>query len=274
MNQQDLDYCTSLIRKAGAVLHAQCAGRTQPPATKEAVFITFNEANGQIETLLKEALLQRFPGIRWSSSEFRPDQQQQPEFDGLYWICDAIDGALHFLQGFGFYSLSLCLIQDGKPVLAFIYDPERDELFYAQEGAGAFMNGKRISPAAKTALSDAYIATSPPSFPADEPETTTYAIQSAHAVMMKSFAVKILGSVKLQLAYVACGRLDGYWEFASGYGDYYDWLPGAFIVQEAGGVVTDTEGRPFTWGTRGVLAANASLQPHLAKELSVIRNKK
>jgi myo-inositol-1(or 4)-monophosphatase len=90
-------------------------------------------------------------------------------------------------------------------------------------------------------------------------------------MMMKSFAVKMLGSVKLQLAYVACGRLDGYWEYGSEYGDYYDWLAGALIVREAGGMVTDTAGNPFTWGTRGVLAANETLSAALALELSSIK---
>lgn len=268
MNSTDLDFCISVIRTAGTVLHTQCAERTQAPATREAAYKMFNEANTRVESLLKEALADRFPSIRWSSSEFKTDQQQQPEFEQSYWVCDAIDGAIHFLQGFGFYSLSLCLIRNGAPVLAFVYDPERDELFHAEEGKGAYMNGKPIHVAAKSVLSDAYITTSPPSFPADEPETTNKAIRSAGAVMLKSFAVKMLGSVKLQLAYVACGRLDGYWEFASNYGDYYDWLPGALIVQEAGGLVTDTEGRPFTWRANGVLAANKILHQTLAHELS------
>lgn len=267
MNPNDLEFCIALIRTAGAALHAQCAQRTQPPATREAAYTMFNEANHHVETMLKEALAERFPTIRWSSSEFKTHQQQQPEYEESYWVCDAIDGALHFLQGFGFYSLSLCLNRNGSPVLALIYDSERDELFHAEEGKGAHMNGLPIHVATKSVLSEAYLTTSPPSFPADEPEVTNKAIRSAEAVMLKSFAVKMLGSVKLQLAYVACGRLDGYWEFASDYGDYYDWLPGALIVQEAGGLVTDTEGRPFTWGANGIVAANKTLHCSLAKEL-------
>lgn len=267
MNNQDIEFCAELIRQTGTSLRAMCALVDRPPLTKEAALEKFQEANAFVESTLKEALLRRFPAIRWSSSEFDPRRQQKPEYEGAYWVCDAIDGALHFLQGFGFYSLALCLIRDGRPVLAYVYDPERDELFQAASGQGAYLNGKRIRVAAKTNLTDAYVTTSPPSFPADEPSSTELTIRSVARLMRTSFAVKMLGSVKLQLAYVACGRLDGYWEHGSNYGDFYDWLPGAFLVDEAGGSVTDMAGNSFTWGTRGIIAANETLLTSIAKEL-------
>ncbi|NRD76858.1 inositol monophosphatase [Bacillus sp. BRMEA1] len=272
MNLNDLSFCQKLVRQAGTSLHSQCHSNpsVQPPSTREAAFQTFEKANKHVESFLKESLAGRFPSIHWSASEFRPEQQQQPEFRGEYWICDAIDGALHFIQGFGFYSLSLCLIRNGTPVLAIVYDPEREELFHAVTGQGAFLNDKRIQVASKTKLGDTYVTTSLPSFPAKEPECADIAIRSAARLTMKTFAVKMLGSVKLQLAYVACGRLDGYWEFGSEYGDYYDWLPGTFIVQEAGGTVTDSAGSPFTWGSRGVIASNQTLSAELIRELASV----
>lgn len=273
MNQNDFAFCESLVRQAGAGLHARCVQTIQPPLSRAAAFKVFQEVNSQVEAMLKAALAERFPSIHWSSSEFRPDQQQQPEFDGTYWVCDAIDGAIHFLQGFGFYSTTLCLIQGGKPVLAYVYDPERDELFHAIAGQGAFLNGRRMKIASKTKLTDAYVTTSPPSFPAKEPLSTELAIRSSARMMMQAFAVKMLGSVKLQLAYVACGRLDGYWEYGSEYGDYYDWLPGALLVQEAGGMVMDTEGDSFTWGTKGIIAGNEAISRAMVEKLKGIRNK-
>lgn len=271
LTHDDVVFCESLIRKAGAMLRTRCAQIARPPLTREAAVAAFNETNSQVELLLQTTLATRFPHIHWSTSEFNPAMQQQPEFAGEYWITDAIDGALHFLQGFGFYSLSLGLIRNGEPVLAFVYDPERDELFHAIAGKGAFLNGQRIQVADKAQLIDAYVTTSLPSYPAEEQDSAYLAIQSMKKMMMQTFAVKMLGSVKLQLAYVACGRLDGFWEFGSGYGDYYDWLPGALIVWEAGGKVTDPAGHPFTWGTQGVLAANVALSGAMTEVLLEVR---
>jgi myo-inositol-1(or 4)-monophosphatase len=112
---------------------------------------------------------------------------------------------------------------------------------------------------------NAYLTTSLPSKPAEDIEAATLTVRGIAHLMPKVMAVKMLGSVSLQLAYVASGRLDGYWEFGN---DYYDWLAGSLLVIEAGGTVTDGKGNPFTWGTSGIIAA----PKHICLSLSVELN--
>jgi myo-inositol-1(or 4)-monophosphatase len=172
------------------------------------------------------------------------------------------------VQGFTFYALSLCLIRGGKPVVSFVYDPCSQELFHAAAGEGAYLNGRPIQISQKPDLTDAFVTTSLPSNPAEDVEAADLTVRAIAQVMPKVLAVKMLGSVSLQLAYVACGRLDGYWEFGN---DFYDWLAGSLLIQEAGGVVSDSKGSPFTWGTSGIIAANEQVFVKLLTELNVIQ---
>ncbi|MBU7316601.1 inositol monophosphatase family protein [Paenibacillus oleatilyticus] len=216
---------------------------------------------------IKTALAEKYPNIRWSDSEFETENQQKVEYEGEYWICDAIDGAVQFLQGIYSYAMSLCLVRNGRPVLSFVYDPSHDELFYAVAGEGAFLNGKPIRVAAKEKLEEAIVCTTPPSFPAKDIEITDLTLRGFNHIIPRAFAVRMLGSISLQLAYTACGRLDGYYEFGD---EIYNWMAGALLVQEAGGVVSDRHGNSFTWGSSGIIASNPVLHQNMKEELSAI----
>lgn len=99
-------------------------------------------------------------------------------------------------------------------------------------------------------------------------ELTDFTLKAMSQILTKAFAVRMLGSVSLQLAYVACGRLDGYYEF--GY-ELYNWIAGSLLVKEAGGLVADTHGKEFTWGTSGIIAANTNIIKELKEELQIIQ---
>lgn len=163
--------------------------------------------------------------------------------------------------------MSLCLVRDGRPVLSFVYDPSHDELFYAVAGEGAFLNGKPIRVAAKEKLEEAIVCTTPPSFPAKDIEITDLTLRGINHIIPRAFAVRMLGSISLQLAYTACGRLDGYYEFGD---EIYNWMAGALLVQEAGGVVSDRHGNSFIWGSSGIIASNPILHQNMKEELSAI----
>jgi myo-inositol-1(or 4)-monophosphatase len=258
----EVAFVRDLLTRVGA--HLQELDLPSPGTELEEMFQRFESANGWAKEVMQTALTNEYPQIQWSDSEFDLDKQHKAEFAGAYWICDPIDGAVHYLQGFGFWSISLCLVREGQVAVSFVYDPTRQEFFHAIAGEGAYLNGERVQVAQKEMLAHAVVGTSHPANVAKDIEVTTETSEALARVMPKVFALRMLGSVSLQLAYVACGRLDGYWEF--GY-DMYDWLAGAFLVQEAGGQLTGTGGQAFTWGTTGIIAAHAELNRQLQQEL-------
>lgn len=146
---------------------------------------------------------------------------------------------------------------------ALVYDPNREEFFHAIQGKGAYLNNKPIHVTQKTNLSDTILATAPSGW--QESEITPLTVQGLSKLTPITFAVRMLGSVALQLAYVACGRLDGYWEYGE---NIYDWLGAAFLVKEAGGIVSDPQGHTFTWGTTGIIASNPLLQKSMVLKLA------
>lgn len=172
-----------------------------------------------------------------------------------YWVLDPIDGAVNLIQGFPFWSISLCLVDGGQPVFGAIYDAVRAELFHAEVGGGTYLNGMRIAPSGKKHLDDAVLLTSPPGDSALERDNAARTTRSLDLLLPRIAAGRMLGSVALQLAYIACGRADGYFEFGSG---IYDWLAGALLIREAGGTVTDAEAHPFDWGTGSIVAAGTA----------------
>lgn len=263
MRNLDTTYIREVLQQAGAHLLKMATPEAHLTAREELVQ-RFDDANDSTESFIRTALTEKYPDIAWSESEFQLSKQASPEFTGAYWVCDPIDGAVHYLQGFSFWAISLCLLSDGEPVLAFVYDPVREEMFHAVTGEGAFMNGMPIRVSDKTDFASSVVATSHPNVPAADPATTQRMTDSLVRVLPRAFAVRMLGSVSLQLAYVACGRLDGYWEFGDG---LYDWLAGALLIHEAGGQVTDVSGAPFGFGTSGVLAGNAAMRVQLLDAL-------
>ncbi|NOJ73237.1 inositol monophosphatase family protein [Paenibacillus alvei] len=265
MTSIDIHFCGELLKSAGAALY-EILKRGERAYSAVELFKQFEFANNQAANQIRNELADKYPDIQWSASEFETQKQQKAEFEGEYWICDAIDGAVQFLQGIYSYAMSLCLIRNGAPVLSFVYDPSHDELFHAIAGGGAFLNGKPIRVAAKKELGEAIISTTPPSFPAKAVDVTELTIKGLTRMIPRAFAVRMLGSISLQLAYTACGRMDGYYEFGD---EFYNWMAGSLLVQEAGGVVSDQSGNEFTWGTIGIIAANPALHRIMKDEIFV-----
>jgi len=157
------------------------------------------------------------------------------------------------MQGLPGWTTSLCLVHNGQPQCSLVYDPCQKESFWAVAGEGTFLNGKQVQVSQKQNLGNAIVSTSQPSNVAQDIEDTQCTTRAISQIMPKVFALRAPGGVALQLAYVACGRFDGFWEYGS---DMYDWLAGSLLVREANGTVTDIQGDDFTWGASGIIAAN------------------
>ncbi|MFQ5784247.1 MAG: inositol monophosphatase family protein [Alphaproteobacteria bacterium] len=178
------------------------------------------------------------------------------------WIVDPLDGTLNFLHGIPHFCISIALEQEGEIVAGVIYDPLRDELFRAEKGGGAFLNDRRIRVSSRARLADAMIATGIPWRGREEhPE---YLDQLA-AIMANCVGVRRLGSAALDLAYVAAGRYEGFWEPAL---SPWDIAAGLLVVREAGGFVSEIDGGPDVLSSCNVLAANDRLHTRLLDVLA------
>jgi myo-inositol-1(or 4)-monophosphatase len=152
------------------------------------------------------------------------------------WIIDPLDGTTNFIHGFPQYCVSIGIRQRGALAHAVIYDPVRNELFTASKGRGAFLNDRRIRVSTLTKFGDALVGTG---FPFKELERLDLYTRQLQTMMKTCAGVRRAGAAALDLAYVACGRLDGFWELGL---SPWDMAAGALLIQEAGGLVGDLKG--------------------------------
>jgi myo-inositol-1(or 4)-monophosphatase len=173
------------------------------------------------------------------------------------WIIDPLDGTTNYTHSFPVFCVSIALEFKGEVILGVVYDPNLDELFYAEKGKGAFLNGKRISVSKTDKLIKSMLATG---FPYNVKENPDNCIEHFVNFLMEVQAIRRLGSAALDLVYVACGRLDGFWEVNL---NPWDTAAGKIIVEEAGGKVTDFYGNDFNIYTKGIVASNGLIHEQM-----------
>jgi myo-inositol-1(or 4)-monophosphatase len=178
------------------------------------------------------------------------------------WIVDPLDGTTNFLHGIPQFAISIALERQGRLSAAVIYDPIADELFTAERGSGAFLNDRRLRVASRQVLADTVVATGMPF--RGHGDSSRY-MQELGAVMPQVAGVRRFGAAALDLAWVAAGRFDGFWEHAL---SPWDIAAGILLVREAGGFITDLEGRDAMLETGGVVAGNEAIHREL---LTLIR---
>src|SRR5262249_1582505 len=187
---------------------------------------------------------------------------------GPCWVFDPIDGTTNYAHGLPIFCASLALEIDGVAEVAAVFDPTRRELFAAERGGGAFLNGRPLRVSAAEALVDAMLVTG---FPYDVHGRVDEIVGLFAAFVGRARAVRRLGSAALDLCYVAAGRLDGFWE-----SDLQAWdiAGGSLIVAEAGGRVTGLEGEPFTSRGRHVLARHRPIHGAMLDVISDFRSRR
>ena len=218
-------------------------------------------ADRTVEKLIRTRLGEVFPEHGIYGEEGTRDRME-----GEYrWYVDPLDGTTNFAHGFPHFCVSMGLEQrpahlkpeeDGTLVAGIVYDPMRDELFTAERGKGAHLNGRPIHVSAIPELAEALLATGFPSRKRhDSPNVHFY-----QEFTLRSHGVRRAGSAALDLAYVAAGRLDAFWEFNL---NPWDTAAGILLVEEAGGSVTDFSGNPYRLDSREILASNGKIQKEL-----------
>jgi myo-inositol-1(or 4)-monophosphatase len=176
------------------------------------------------------------------------------------WLVDPLDGTTNFLHGIPHFAISIGLEREGVLVAGVVYNVVRDELFWAEKGAGAYLNDRRLRVAARNDMRESLFATGTPFHGKPGHEI---ALKEIERVIAKSAGIRRWGAAALDLAYVAAGRYDGYWERGL---NVWDVAAGAVIVREAGGVVTEIDGDDFM-KTGAILASNQALAPQLQQTL-------
>ena len=173
------------------------------------------------------------------------------------WIVDPLDGTTNFLHGIPHFAISIALEREGTIVAGLVYNPVNDELFTAERGKGAFLNDRRLRVAGRKRLADAMVACALP-----HPGRGDRALgRSEHgAVQDKVAGLRRFGAAALDLAWVAAGRLDGYWERNI---SPWDMAAGLLMVREAGGFVSDLDGRDAMFAKRDIVAGNEAIQREL-----------
>jgi len=177
------------------------------------------------------------------------------------WIIDPLDGTSNFLHGIPHFAISIALERDNEIFAGVIYNPVVDELYTAEKGTGSFLNGRRLRVSARRDMDQALFATGIPFKGAkDHPEF----LKQLEAVMSVSAGIRRFGAASLDLAYVAAGRFDGFWETAL---QPWDIAAGIVLVREAGGFVTEIDGGGNILDSGSILAANDALHPALGRLL-------
>jgi myo-inositol-1(or 4)-monophosphatase len=248
-----------IAQTAGAKLREFFAAGVETEYKGDVDLVTI--ADRTVEAYLQEALLEAFPTHGIFGEEGARDR-----LDAEYrWYIDPLDGTTNFAHGFPHFCVSMGLEhrpaglaadQDGPIVAGLIYDPLRDELFTAEQGKGAFLNGKAIHVSKVPELGEALIATGFPS----RKRNANPNIHFYQEFTLRSHGVRRAGSAALDLAYTACGRIDAYWEFNL---NPWDTAAGFLLVEEAGGTVTGFDGTYRKLDSREILATNKRLHDEM-----------
>ncbi len=178
------------------------------------------------------------------------------------WIIDPLDGTTNFLHGFPHFAVSLALERQGQLVAGVIFNPATDELYTAEKGGGAYLNDRRLRVAARKSLSDSIIGCGIPHL--GRGDHGRFLVQLRN-VMSDSVGIRRTGAAALDLAYVAAGRLDGFWEEAL---SPWDMAAGIVLIREAGGFVTDLAGGADMFGRGDIVAGNEAIQKALISTIS------
>ena len=266
-NDSFLPVMSAIAREAGALLLQYFHQGLKIEYKGDADLVT--AADRAAETLIRERISKQFP-----SHDVLGEEQGLNDQRGDYrWYVDPLDGTTNFAHGYPVFAVSMALEhqaleerssgQRGRRIAGVIYDPTRDELFTAEQGRGAHLNGKLIHVSKATRLEECLVATGFPSHKRHKnPNIYFY-----HQITLRTHGVRRAGSAALDLCNVACGRFDGFWEFNL---NPWDTAAGVLIVEEAGGKVSRFDGSPFELDSRETLASNGLVHEALLHEFQEI----
>ncbi len=216
-------------------------------------------ADLKAEKSLREDLAHARPDFGFLMEESGAAEGRDPR---RRWIVDPLDGTTNFLHGLPHWAISIAVEENQAIIAALVYDPIKDELFTAERGQGCFLNDRRLRVSSRRKLSEAVFATG---IPFKGLEGHERFLEELGGVMAVSAGVRRWGTASLDLAYVAAGRYDGFWERGL---QPWDFAAGILLVREAGGMISEMNGREMQVESPSLLASNATLHGDLQRALS------
>jgi myo-inositol-1(or 4)-monophosphatase len=241
-----LETAIDIAREAGALLATYFERRVAFELKGEFDLVT--EADRASEKLVVERLRTHFP----SHSIVAEEGGGHEGTSGYRWYVDPLDGTTNFAHAYPIYNVTLGLEQDGEMLVGVVFDPTRQEMFSAERGAGAYLNNRRMRVSAARRLEDSLVSTGFPS----RKRHLNVNIHFYHQMAMATHGVRRGGSAAIDLAYVACGRLDAFWEFGL---NPWDMAAGILLVKEAGGACSDMKGGPVSLRGPHLLTDNGAI---------------
>lgn len=249
-----LDTAVAAARSAAEILLARWrnlpAGSIEEKQKNDFVTVADRESEERIVSVIRR----RFPGDGFLGEE---GGRQSGGAGAREWIVDPLDGTSNFIAGFPFWCVSIAAREKGRVSAAVVLDPLREEIFTAERGAGAHRNGTRLSVNPRTSLDGAFVATG---FPFRSRGQIDQYLALFRAVFLKARGIRRAGSAALDLAHVAAGIFDGFFEFHLA---PWDIAAGALLIEEAGGAITDFDGGERFWERGNVLAGSPGLSRDL-----------
>ena len=247
-------------RAAGRLLRSELLGPRRI-SYKGTPTNLLTEMDARAEALIVERLRTAFPedGVLAEEGGAAPGRSSRR------WIIDPLDGTTNYAHGLPLFAVSLALEVGGRVELGVVYDPNLEELFLAERGRGATVNEAPLAVSATSTLDESLLATG---FPYNVRETPDNNLAEYTAFSLRSQGVRRMGSAVIYLAYVAAGRIDGYWELRLG---PWDAAAGSLLVEEAGGRVTNLAGGPLDLDAPAVVASNGRIHGEMLQVLKATR---
>ena len=258
-----LNIAVKAARRAGSIINRAAleGGALEVKAKNKNDFVT------QVDKAAEQAIIgvirTAYPEHRILAEESGDTPGARPEY---LWVIDPLDGTTNYIHGFPQYCVSIALEHKGVLAQAVVYDPGKNELFTASRGRGAFLDDRRIRVSKCLQLKDALVGTG---FPFKELSRLDLYLRQLRTLMTSCAGVRRAGAAALDLAYVAAGMLDGFWECKL---NPWDVAAGKLLVEEAGGTVSNHQGVPYALADHRILASNGCIHREMLDILAVVRD--
>lgn len=253
MNHDNLLAAAVQAARTAGLLLREGFGTVMERRSKEGLHNIVTEYDIRCEQLIVDHLRSVFPDSGFTAEEGGASRADAD----LHWVIDPLDGTVNFAHGIPVFCVSIAAVLHGELVCGAIYNPSLDELFTATRGQGAWLNGRRLHVTATEFVRESILVTG---FPYNVNENPDHCIDQFVSMIRQGIPIRRLGSAALDLAYVAAGRFDGYWEVSL---HPWDMAAGVLMVQEAGGTVTHYDNRPFVLGKDSIVATNGIIHDEL-----------
>lgn len=221
-------------------------------------FLSFVDENS--EKLIVETIHETFPDHDILAEEFGEIKQKSP----YRWVIDPLDGTTNYISGIPVFAVSIALQKEGEIILGVVLDPVHNELFYAEAGKGAYCNNNEIHVSGNKSLSESFIATG---FPFKAKHFLPEYLTAFESLFQECIGARRLGAAAIDLAYVAAGRFEGFWELGL---KPWDMAAGSLIINEAGGKVTDFWNKPYFLNNSYIIASNDKIHEELSEKIKQV----